>query len=119
MPTPVRVVDALADGLRAAALDILFEYLSISLPLIGLPVAHAAAELPLSLRTECTEPDSSYAKPGALLVACVADEVVGCVGLRPMRKAGAVEVKRLYVRPSHRRTTNSNVPSSAHTPLRE
>jgi len=61
------------------------------------------AELPEPLRRECERPERSYTCPGALLVACLADEVVGCVGLRPVRTLpDAIEVKRLYVRPAHR-----------------
>ena len=42
---------------------------------------------------------------GALWLARESDDVMGCVGLRPLPNVGpdAGEVKRLYVRPSHRR----------------
>jgi ribosomal protein S18 acetylase RimI-like enzyme len=42
---------------------------------------------------------------GALWLADERDDVMGCVGLRPLPNVGpdAGEVKRLYVRPSHRR----------------
>jgi GNAT superfamily N-acetyltransferase len=43
-----------------------------------------------------------YAPPrGALLVARVDGEAVGCVGIRPL-EAEACELKRLFVRPAHR-----------------
>jgi putative acetyltransferase len=51
---------------------------------------------------ELAELPGRYAPPaGALLVARIDDETVGCVALRPLD--GAIcELKRLYVRPGHR-----------------
>ena len=44
-----------------------------------------------------------YVPPkGALLLATVAGQPVGCVGLRPFPLQGACEMKRLYVRPTFR-----------------
>jgi putative acetyltransferase len=44
-----------------------------------------------------------YAPPkGALLLATVVGQPVGCVGLRPFSIDGACEIKRLYVRPAFR-----------------
>jgi ribosomal protein S18 acetylase RimI-like enzyme len=44
---------------------------------------------------------SFYAPPGFLLLARVGHEAAGCVGLRTI-DAAVGEVRRLYVRPSHR-----------------
>jgi len=44
-----------------------------------------------------------YAAPqGALLLATVAAQPAGCVGLRPFPLAGTCEMKRLYVQPTFR-----------------
>ena len=44
-----------------------------------------------------------YVAPqGALLLAAVAGQPAGCVGLRPFPLDGACEMKRLYVRPAFR-----------------
>jgi GNAT superfamily N-acetyltransferase len=44
-----------------------------------------------------------FAPPnGALLLASIAHQPAGCVGLRPFPLAGACEMKRLYVQPEYR-----------------
>ena len=103
MTAPVRVVSALDHPLRTRAVELLFEYMASTQGENGQPVPDAIAELPEPLRHECERPERSYAHPGVLFVACIVDEVVGCVGLRPVRRLpDAVEVKRLYVRPPYR-----------------
>jgi ribosomal protein S18 acetylase RimI-like enzyme len=104
MPAPLRLHSALDSPMRDKAVDILFEYMAMTQGENGYPVPDSIADLPASLRRECEQPERSYAFPGELIAACIADDVVGCVGLRPLaRMPGTVEVKRLYVRPSHRR----------------
>ncbi|MFC7482756.1 GNAT family N-acetyltransferase [Luedemannella flava] len=61
----------------------------------------AVDQLPDLLRDECLHLAVVYAPPGALLLAYAGDVPVGCVGLRPATLPVAVEVKRLYVRPSY------------------
>src|SRR5262249_58823109 len=91
------------DCVLSRALALLFEYMASTQGETGHRGPDTIAELPEPLRLECERPERSYAHPGALFVACMADDVVGCVGLRPIRRLpDAVEVKRLYVRPAYR-----------------
>jgi GNAT superfamily N-acetyltransferase len=56
-----------------------------------------------SLENELANLPGVYAPPkGKLLLATVAGQPVGCVGLRPFPQQGACEMKRLYVRPTFR-----------------
>ena len=56
-----------------------------------------------SLEAELAKLPGVYAPPkGKLLLATVAGQPVGCVGLRPFPQQGACEMKRLYVRPTFR-----------------
>lgn len=66
------------------------------------------AELPQQYRARSLETLLStlpgvYAPPkGKLLLATIAGQPVGCVGLRPFPLGGACEMKHLYVRPTFR-----------------
>ena len=66
------------------------------------------AELPLQLCFRSFDAELSglpgeYGPPrGKLLLATVAGQPAGCVGLRPFPLEGACEMKRLYVRPAFR-----------------
>ena len=56
-----------------------------------------------SLKDELAALPGPYAAPkGKLLLATLAGQPVGCVGLRPFPLEGACEMKRLYVRPTFR-----------------
>ncbi len=56
-----------------------------------------------SLEAELSALPGVYVPPkGKLLLATVAGQPVGCVGLRPFPQPGACEMKHLYVRPSFR-----------------
>ncbi len=56
-----------------------------------------------SLEAELSSLPGVYSPPkGKLLLATVAGQPVGCVGLRPFPQEGACEMKRLYVCPAFR-----------------
>jgi len=61
------------------------------------------AQLPPSYRTALQSLPGVYAPPrGKLLLATVAGQPVGCVGLRPFPLEAICEMKHLYVRPTFR-----------------
>ncbi|MFN0132757.1 MAG: GNAT family N-acetyltransferase [Phycisphaerales bacterium] len=72
------------------------EYAS-SLPQIGLSLEVQGFE-----REMATLPGLYAVPKGAILLAWVGDEAVGCVAMRPMNDAGVCEMKRMFIRPSHR-----------------
>ena len=64
-----------------------------------LPVEYCAR----SFDAEIAGLPGAYSRPkGALLLATVIGQPVGCVGLRPFPREGTCEMKRLYVRPAFR-----------------
>jgi putative acetyltransferase len=60
-------------------------------------------ELPAVLQRECRDLPAVYRPPGALLMAGHNGQPAGCVGLAPRPAGRTAEIKRLYVRPAHRR----------------
>ena len=66
------------------------------------------AELPLQLyfdqfEQELCDLPGAYRRPkGSLLLATVAGQPVGCIGLRPFPSENTCEMKRLFVRPAFR-----------------
>jgi ribosomal protein S18 acetylase RimI-like enzyme len=100
--TAVRVLIADAAELSDAQ-TLVFEYMADTQREAGRAVPASIDELPGVLHTECTCLDTAYQPPGALLLAYHDQEPIGCVGLKPIPPAGTIEVKRLYVRPTHRR----------------
>jgi len=99
----VRIVNGLSDECRSDAVDLIFEYMAATMTEGGRPGPASIGHLPPVLRRECEDLAVFYAPPGALFVAYQDDQPIGCVGLAPGAFPDAVEVKRLYVRPVHRR----------------
>ncbi|HET9433377.1 MAG TPA: GNAT family N-acetyltransferase [Chitinophagaceae bacterium] len=57
-----------------------------------------------SFEEELRDPLKKYGPPtGDLLLAYWEDDVAGCIALTKMKKPGACEMKRLYVKPSFRK----------------
>jgi ribosomal protein S18 acetylase RimI-like enzyme len=87
---------------RAHARALVFEYMAATQGEAGRTVPATIDELPHILHAECANLVIAYKPPGGLLLAYHGTEPIGCVGLKPASPPGAVEVKRLYVRPAHR-----------------
>jgi ribosomal protein S18 acetylase RimI-like enzyme len=83
---------------------LVFEYMATTQGERGRAVPASIDQLPGILHTECVDLASAYRPPGALLIAYQHDQPIGCVGLKPVPPPGTIEVKRLYVRPTHRRS---------------
>ena len=119
----VRIVDAMATGRDAEAAAIVFEYLAMTWEEVGRPRPRDVDDLPEALAVECRTLPAYYTAPGAILLAVegvAGDEhLAGCVGLAPLDGA-TFEVKRLYVRPQHRRRgLATTLMRTAHTHARE
>jgi ribosomal protein S18 acetylase RimI-like enzyme len=82
---------------------LVFEYMATTQREAGRTVPASIDQLPGVLRDECTDLATAYQPPGTLLLAYQNHEPIGCVGLKPLPPPGTIEVKRLYVRPAHRR----------------
>jgi len=100
--TAIRVLVATAADLPDAQ-ALVFEYMASTQHEAGRHVPASIDRLPGVLRAECTDLAAAYRSPGGLLVAYQHRVPIGCVGLKPVPPAGTAEVKRLYIRPTHRR----------------
>jgi GNAT superfamily N-acetyltransferase len=83
---------------------LVFEYMAATLAEAGRLAPAGIDELPGVLRNECHHLAATYRPPGALLIAYQDQQPVGCVGLAPGPPGRMAEIKRLYVRPGHRRS---------------
>jgi ribosomal protein S18 acetylase RimI-like enzyme len=99
--TSIRLLAATATELPHAQ-ALVFEYMAATQGEAGRTVPTSIDQLPGILHAECTTLATVYQPPGGLFLAYRDTEPVGCVGLKPTPLPGAIEVKRLYVRPAHR-----------------
>jgi GNAT superfamily N-acetyltransferase len=104
----VRVLAATVAELPDAQ-ALVFEYMASTQREAGRAVPGSIDQLPDVLHTECTDLAAAYQPPGALLLAYHGQQPIGCVGLKPIPPAGTIEVKRLYVRPTHRRAGAASI----------
>ncbi len=104
MSAAAGVVNALQAGREGDAAVLVFEYMAVTLAEAGCRAAAAGiGDLPPALQHECHNLQTVYRPPGALLAAYRGEQPIGCVGLAPCPRQRAAEIKRLYVRPGHRR----------------
>jgi ribosomal protein S18 acetylase RimI-like enzyme len=96
----IRVAAARGGG---DSIELVFEYMAATQAETGQPVPAGIGDLPGVLQRECRDLQSVYRPPGVFLIAYQDDFPAGCVGLAPAAPARTAEVKRLYVRPAHRR----------------
>ncbi len=83
----------------AAVRDIFAEYMRSIAYLAATSFAHQRVD------DELQTLPGRYGPPGGVIVlAWEAGVCVGCVAVRPLEGAETCELKRMYVRPSHRRT---------------
>ncbi|MFC4853378.1 GNAT family N-acetyltransferase [Actinophytocola glycyrrhizae] len=100
--TQVSVMDAFTTPRTAKVAErLVFEYLAATQVETGWPEPTSIDGLPPLLRNECRDLRRVHRQPGGLWLAHQDGSPVGCVGL-VTRALGTAEVKRLYVRPTHR-----------------
>ncbi len=93
----VEIREASASDMEAAR-DIFAEYMRSIAHLAAASFAHQRVD------DELQTLPGKYGPPGgAIVLAWDAGACVGCAGVRPLDGAGTCELKRMYVRPSHRR----------------
>ena len=101
--TAITVVSAFPAARDSHATALVFEYMAATQAETGQPVPAKISELPAALRRECRDLSAVYRPPGALLIADDSGQPAGCVGLAPCPAEHTAEIKRLYVRPTHRK----------------
>jgi len=97
------VASAFPAGRGGDAAALVFEYMAATQAETQQPVPAGISELPAVLQRECRDLPAVYRPPGALLIADHSGQPAGCVGLAPCSAERTAEIKRLYVRPAHRR----------------
>lgn len=101
--TTATVISAFPADRGGEAVALVFEYMAATQAETGRPVPSDIAELPAVLRRECSSLHDIYCPPGVFLIADLGGQPVGCAGLSALPGGLTAEVRRLYVRPAHRR----------------